>query len=233
MDESQVAYLDNLCKIFNIPESSTQPNPELALRVLSAMFLVPTIEDHSDRNRALNEIRANLAGQFDNYSVFTGRTASLAVQMQEFPYWFNHLNESTDTLVRQYKNIEFGTGILGAIVVGSGVGAGVAGATEWSKSGSVRTGAKKTAERLAGRSAAVEELQRRIGARISPRAAGIAGAAVMVGGTLAYYGGLERMEEIRAVLMHRFQNGEMSDDQFRDVFGKSIDPDDIQRYWEM
>lgn len=233
MEPQREAYLKSLCRIFNIPFDSTEPNRELALDVLARMYLVPTIKDHGERNTAINEIRGNLSGQFDNYSVFVDRTARLAVQMQDFPYWFDHLNESTENLVSQYKNLELATSILGTVVVGSMGGAGVAGGVEWSKSGSVKEGAKRLAERAAGRSAAIEELQRRVGTRISPKGAGIAGAVVMVGGTLAYYHGIERMEEIRAVLMHRFQNDQMSDDQFRDVFGATIDPDNIQRYWEM
>ena len=232
MEPSQEAYLKNLCRIFEIPLSSTDPNPSLALNVLARMYLVPTIEDHDEINRALNEIRANLAGQFGKYSVFVGRTATHASLMQSLPHWYDHLSTSTQVLVEQYQNLAFGVSVLGMIGIGA-TGAAVAGAVEWSKSGSLRAGAQRTAERLAGRGAVIAEAQRRLGLRVSPKAAGIAGAVVTVGGTFLYYSALEQMEDIRAVLMHRFQNGELTDDQFRAVFGDLIDPDDIKRYWEM
>lgn len=233
MDAYQKSYLEGLCKILDVPISSTEPNPNLALNILTRMYLVPTIKDHSERNRAVNEIRANLAGQFDEYSPFVYQTGRLAVQMQEFPSWFNHLNESTGVLIAQYKNLELAVSILGKIGIGAGAGALVAGGVEASQSGSVRAGTKRTIERLAGRGPAIQEVQRRLGLRFSPKAAGVAGAVVIVGGTIIYYSSLERMEDIRAVLMHRFQKGELSDDQFREVFGDLIDPSNIKRYWEM
>jgi len=101
------------------------------------------------------------------------------------------------------------------------------------QTGSAGAGMRRTLERLAGRGPAIAEAQRRLCLRISPKAAGIAGADVMVGGALILYNSLERMEDIRNVLMHRFQNGDFTDEQFREVFGDLQDPDDIQRYWEM
>lgn len=233
MEPREEAYLKGLCRILDIPFQSTEENPSLALNVLTRMYLVPTIKEHSKRNRAVNEIRANLSGQFSNYSVFTGRTARLAVQMQEFPYWFDHLNAKTKVLISQYKNLELAVSVLGKIGIGAGAGALVAGGVEASKSGSLKQGAKVMTERLVGRGPAIKEAQRRLGLRFSPKAAGVAGAVVIIGGTLIYYSALERMEDIRAVLMHRFQKGELTDDQYREVFGDTIDPDTIKRYWEM
>ncbi|RVV98312.1 hypothetical protein EKE94_05120 [Mesobaculum littorinae] len=233
MTPEQQAYLENLCRILDVPMSTTEPNPGLALNVLARMFLVPTIEDHGERNRALNEIRGNLAPYRQEMADFIGVTAGLAVQMQEFPYWFDHQHRDTDALVEQYKTLSWTVYVLGVLGIGAGTGAAVAGAVEASKSGSVRQGAARATERLLGRGPVLEEIQRRMGPRIGVGRAGVAGAVVAVGGTIAYYSAIEQMEDIRAVLMHRFQEGDMTDDQFREVFGEYIRPQDIKKYWEM
>jgi len=41
------------------------------------------------------------------------------------------------------------------------------------------------------------------------------------------------MEEIRTILKDRYQKGDMTDDQFRIVFGEVIDPTLVKKYWEM
>lgn len=63
--------------------------------------------------------------------------------------------------------------------------------------------------------------------------AGIVGAAIVIGGTLAYHNALEQQEQIREIIMHRFQEGEVTDAQFRDVFGDRIDPGNLKKYWEL
>lgn len=233
MEPDERAYLVNLCRILEVDVSSTDPNPVLALNILARMYLVPTIESHADRNTTLNEIRANLRGEFSTWSPFVTKTAQIAVLMQELPHWFNHLNEDTDVLVEQYKSIETAVFYLKLMGMGASAGAAVSAGTEWSKTGSLRDGVTKGGQRLIGQGPVVQEIQRRVGTRISPRVGGVIGAVLIVGGTLAYYNGLERMEEIKAVLMHRFQNGEMSDEQFRDVFGNEIDPSLVKKYWDL
>lgn len=68
---------------------------------------------------------------------------------------------------------------------------------------------------------------------MTPARAGVVGAVVVVGGTLAYYNALEQQEEIRLIIMQRFQEGEVTDDQFREVFGDRIDPSLLKKYWEL
>jgi len=233
MQLDQEAYLRNLCRIFDIPLSCTEPNPELALNILARMYLVPTIPSQADRRRALIEIRANLSGHSNSMSDFISRTTRSTAFMQELPDWFSHLNESTENLIDQYKSLNFGITALGILGVGSVAGAFGAGVAEASRQNSARAGAQRTIDRLAGRGPLVEEVQRRLATRVSPRAAGAVGVVVAIGGTLAYHHALDRMEEIRSILMHRFQNGEMTDDQFRDVFGETVSPENIKRYWEM
>jgi len=233
VNDQMAAYLRNLCNIFDIPVSSTSVNPDIAVHVLSKMYLVPTIKSEDERTRVLNEIRANLAGIYDPYSVFAFKTAQLASMMIILPHWYDHTNEDTDVLVEQYRSISFATRSLGVIAVGTGGGAVVAGVVETSKTGSPVEGLKKTAGRLAGRGPAGEELQRRMGLKFGARFAARASGVLAVGSTVLYHRGIERMEEIKAVLMHRYQSGQMTDDQFRRVFSEIPNPEDIQKYWEM
>lgn len=68
---------------------------------------------------------------------------------------------------------------------------------------------------------------------MSPARAGLISAVVVVGGTLAYHNALEQQEQIRDILMMRYQEGDVTDDQFRDVFGDRIDPAMLKKYWEL
>lgn len=61
----------------------------------------------------------------------------------------------------------------------------------------------------------------------------IVGAVVIVGGSLANHNALEQQEQIREVIMHRFQNNEVTYAQFRDVLGDRIDPANLKKYWEL
>lgn len=239
MTAANRARLKNYCAILEVPLTSTEPNPELALQVLARMYLVPTIEAKADRNQELNRIRSNLSGHFEMYSRFVDATARLAAQMQEFPHWFNHLSLSTVDLIDRYKSLTTGINVLKALGIGATGGAIAAGIAHGSKEGSVREGVKRTAQRLAGQGQLLEEAQRRLGARLSPKRAGVIGVVTVVGGTLAYRNALEQQETIREIIMKRFQEGaeakekfRVSEEQFRDVFGDTIDPSNIKKYWD-
>ena len=41
------------------------------------------------------------------------------------------------------------------------------------------------------------------------------------------------MEQIKNILRDRFQKGDMTNEQYKKVFGSQIDPDDVKKYWEM
>ncbi|MBL3584046.1 hypothetical protein JMM61_01470 [Rhodovulum sulfidophilum] len=233
MDAENQERLRAYCAILDVRESSTEPNPALALQILARMYLVPTIEDHGERNRALNEIRGNLRGEFDAWSPFATETARVAAMMQELPNWFNHLNESTEALVERYKSLSTAIRILQYLGVGATGSAIAAGLAEGSKQNSVRAGVERGARRAAGQGPLLEEVQRRARIRMTPARAGIVGAAIIIGGTLAYHNALEQQEQIREIIMHRFQEGEVTDAQFRDVFGDRIDPANLKKYWEL
>jgi len=181
----------------------------------------------------LNEIRGNLAGHFCQWSVFVGRTAMISAQMQELPHWFQHQNASTEVLIKRYKSLSTGIFILQSLGIGATGSATTAGIAQGSKEGSVRTGAKRAGQRLAGQGPLLEEIQRRIGSRLTPAKTNIVGAVVVVGGAMVYFNALEQQEELRLIIMQRFQEGEVTDDQFREVFGDRIDPAMLKKYWEL
>lgn len=236
MDAGNEARLANLCAIFDIPVESTEPNPELALNVLARMYLVPTIDEKSERNRVLNEIRGQLLGHFDPYSDFTGRTGTVAAFMQELPHWYADLNKPTATLVEMYQGIETGKKILGYVAIGAGAtsaGAGSAAAGEYVKTGDARQAAIKGGRRLIGQGPLLEELSKKSVPRLGAARLGAAGVVVAVGATVLYQHANERLEELRAILLDRFHAGDMTDEQYRTVFGTQHDPSHIKKYWEM
>lgn len=234
MDAENQARLRAYCAMLDIRESSTEPNPALALQVLARMYLVPTIEDHGERNQALNEIRGNLGGEFGKWSPFVGETAGVAAMMQELPYWFDHLSESTEVLIERYKSLSTAIRVLQALGLGAGGGSAILGGlAEASKQNSVRAGVERGARRAVGQGPFLEEIQRRAKIRMTPARAGIVGAVIIVGGTLAYHNALEQQEQIREIIMHRFQDGKVTNAQFRDVFGDRIDPANLKKYWEL
>lgn len=233
MDPQDQARLEAYCRILEVDVSMTEPNPVVALQVLARMYLVPTIPDKAGRLETVNEIRENLDDHFDMWSGFIPRTAAIAGLMVDFPYMFSKLNQSTVALIEEYKSLSTGIRILQALGVGAGLGAGAAGLAEASKQNSVRAGLERGARRLAGQGPLLEEAQRRMNLRLTPARTGIVGAVVIIGGTLAYNSAIEQQEQIRAIIMDRFQKGEVSDDQFREVFGDEIDPSNLKRYWEL
>ena len=164
MDAENQARLRAYCAMLDIRESSTEPNPALALQVLARMYLVPTIEDHGERNQALNGIRGNLGGEFGKWSPFVGETAQVHAMMKVLPHWFDHLSESTEVLIEQYKSLSTAIRVLQALGLGAGGGSAILGGlAEASKQNSVRAGVERGARRnrLRGRDVAPQRLQPR------------------------------------------------------------------------
>ena len=125
--------------------------------------------------------------------------------MQELPHWFQHQNASTEVLIKRYKSLSTGIFILQSLGIGATGSAITAGIAQGSKEGSVRTGAKRAGQRLAGQGPLLEEIQRRIGSRLTPAKTNIVGAVVVVGGAMVYFNALEQQEELRLIIMQRFQ----------------------------
>lgn len=140
------------------------------------------------------------------------------------------INALLDRAGEAYRAGELILQSLGIGAVGSAAAAGIA---EGSKTGSLRAGFDRFGRRVLGQGPLLEEVQRRVGNRVTPARAGIVGAVVVIGGTLAYHNALEQQEQIREIIMHRFQEGNVADAQFRDVFGDRIDPANLKKYWEL
>lgn len=138
---------------------------------------------------------------------------------------------STDKLVEKYLDIERTVYWLHQIGFGSAAGAAAAGTATLIERGSVSEASKKVAGRTLGRGPIAEALQKRFGPRLSPRAGAVAIIAI-AGGTTAYYAGLQQLEHIQAILMDRHQNGKMNEAQFEQVFGDTIDPLAVKKYWQ-
>lgn len=232
MDGPSQGRLKNLCAVFKIPLSDCAASPEAALALLSHLYAMPLIKNKNDRHNYGNQILANTQGHFASNSNFVGRLGTHVIMMQELPAWYQNLNKSTDVLVEQYLDIERTVNFLNKVGYGSAGGAAAAGAAEMIKKGTVKEAAKKTAERFVGKGAIQEAIVGRIGQRAASAAPWV-GAIIIVGGNLAYHGGLEQMEEIKNILRDRFQKGDMTNEQYKKVFGSQIDPDDVKKYWEM
>lgn len=233
MTAGRRAHLRNLCAIFEIPVSATDPDPELAWFVLSNIYLVPTIEAQTERRRALNGLMAPLRESFDDHSPFVGRLGFVAIAMQEFPHWFPDLSTSTETLVQQHVWLWRAQIALGAVALGTTAkGAPSAGVAEWIKTRSARQGLAKAAGRAMGRGELAEAVMTRMSpataARANPWILGASAAA-----TAAVFAANERLGEIRAMLMHRYQSGDMTDEQYARVFGDTPHPESVGRYWEL
>ncbi len=232
MDQGSKQRLNNLCAIFKIRPQATEINPELALALLSHLYAMPAIADKSARRNYGNQILGNTSGVFDPYSEFVGGLGSNVIMMQEFPQWYANLGKSTAQLVEIYADLERTVYWLNKAGWGAGMAAGGAGIAEAIDKGSVKSGAKRGVDRLVGRSAIIEALQKRFGARLGATA-GVAGVVVIVGGTIAYHSALQQMEEIRNILLDRFHSGQMTDEQYKQVFGTQVDPALVKKYWEM
>jgi hypothetical protein len=232
MDAQGKQRLVNLCRIFNIRITATEPDTDLALAILSHLYAMPLIKDRNKRTNYGNQILQNTRGHFEPYSEFVGRVGTHMAMMQVVPHWYANLSKSTAELVEQYKDIERCVYWLNKAGWGGAGGAAAAGVAEYIKEGSVKAGAKKAANRVIGKGAIAEALEKRYAAKL-PKAAGVAGVVLIAGGTIAYYGGLQAMEDIKAILIDRFQKGDMTDEQYRRVFGDEIDPTLVKKYWEM
>ena len=233
MNARKRARLRNLCAIFETPLHTTDPAPELALHVLAGFFLVPAIEVKATRRKVLNDLRAPLGEVFEPYAPFVTRTAQVAISMQEHPTWHPDLQTPTDDLVAQHVGLWWASAILKGAGMGLAPGALGAAAGEYVKSRSPRGAVEKGARRAIGQGPLLEELGKTRVIGMTRAGAGMASLGVAATGTVAYFAAVERMKEIEAILMHRFQSGDLTNEQFRTVFGDRIEPDIIKRYWEM
>lgn len=150
--------------------------------------------------------------------------------IQTFPSWYASLNRPPKELVQRYEYLSYVALGLRISGIGAGGSAAAAGVAEGIKKGTVRDGIERAVRRFLGQGAILEEAMKRWGSRFV-WLSGPVGIAIVAAGSIAYVLAVEQMEEIRAIILHRFQNREVSDEDYRRVFSE-IDPNRIVRYDE-
>ncbi|KZK92589.1 MULTISPECIES: hypothetical protein [unclassified Pseudovibrio] len=237
------ARLLALCNLFGIRKEAIEENEDFALAILVNLYAMPVIPDKSERRQYGNEILQNAHSAFPPQkgsmtSEFHGGVASQVIMMQEFPAWYAKLDKSPAELVEIYKDLEatvwwlerVGIGVAG----GSVIGAGKVAATEMLDTGSIREGMKKAGKRFMGQDALLDALKKRLGQHAPKlaRAGGVIGAIVIASAVVAYHAAKEQMEEIKSIMMIKYQNGEATHEQFSAVFADGVDPEYLTQYWE-
>ncbi len=236
IEQKTQVLLNNLCTIFSIPKSLTLPDPAAAARLLLAVYTMPLQRTQTQRRRYANQILAATEGHFDRWSPFVGMLGRIVITMQELPFHYTNISRSTAALVQRYQSLARIVWWIKASGLAAGAGAAGsvnAGVAEAIKAGSVRAAAKKAGARAIGFGAIPEATAQRLGARM-PKGMGAGVASVVIAGaTISYYSAEREMQEIRAMLLHRFQSGQASDADYRVVIGGPVDPGAVKRYWEM
>lgn len=225
--------LINVCNALKIPLETTKDDEAAALAIVSHLYAMPTIKEKSKRRDYGNSILQNAGAHFGANSRFVSAVGSVVIMMQEFPAWYDDFNKSASELAEQYQDLERTVYWLEFIGIGAGSGALAAGLGKFAETGSAKEGAKKLGSRLAGKGAILEGIEKRLVARGLTGVAGVAGAVVVIGGTAAYFSALQEMEQIKSIMIHKFQNGEASDEDYRKVFGNDSRPELVKKYWEM
>lgn len=231
MDGGSIMMLRNLCRIFNIPVDSTRPSPFVALQLLLHLYGMPLIKDQPKRRNYGVAILQSTAGAFDPNSQFVARLGNVVGMMQELPQFYNKINLSTEELVSIYQSIAWRNRWLERLGVIGGAGAFTAGAGEALKKRSIKAGVVKIGSRLAGHGPITEGIAAGFGTSL-PKGSGWMAAALIVGANGTYYAGKDSMREIKALLTHRMSNGQMTAQQYREVFGNETNPASIKKYWE-
>ncbi|MCG7509263.1 hypothetical protein [Mesorhizobium retamae] len=225
--------LINVCNALGIPIETTKDDEAAALTIVSHLYVMPAIKEKPKRRDYGNSILQNAGAHFGANSRFVSAVGSVVIMMQEFPAWYDDFNKSATELAEQYQDLERAVYWLEIVGIGAGGSAVAAGVGKGIETGSVKEGAKKLGGRLAGKGAILEGIDKRLAARGLTRVAGIAGAVVVIGGTVAYYSALQEMEQIKSIMIHKFQNGEASDEDYKKVFGNDSRPELVKKYWEM
>ena len=108
-----------------------------------------------------------------------------------------------------------------------------AGAGEYVDKGSIRAGLAKAARRALGQGPFVEALAGRAKTAAGVARANALGLGLSAAATAVWLASGERMDEIKAMLMHRYQSGDMTSEQYQKVFSDRPHPDSVDRYWEV
>ncbi|KZK92595.1 MULTISPECIES: hypothetical protein [unclassified Pseudovibrio] len=243
LSSSANARLLALCNLFGIRKEAIEENEDFALAILVNLYAMPVIPDKSERRQYGNEILQNAHSAFpppqgNMTSEFHGGVASQVIMMQEFPAWYAKLDKSPAELVVIYKDLETTVSWLEYAGIGVGALGGTsafkAGVIEGINTGSIREGMKKAGKRFMGQDALTDALKKRLGQHAPKlaRAGGVIGAIVIASAVVAYHAAKEQMEEIKSIMMIKYQNGEATHEQFSAVFADGVDPEYLNQYWE-
>ena len=242
LSETAAKRLLALCNLFKIRKEAIEENEDFALAILVNLYAMPVIPDKSQRRQYGNEILQNAHAAFpppkgSMTSEFHGGVASQVIMMQEFPAWYAKLDKSPEELVVIYKDLESTVWWLEFFGIGAGsisaYGALQAGAAEVIDTGSIREGMKKAGKRFLGHGALLDSVKKRI-AKHAPKLAksgGIIGAIVISSAIVAYQAAKEQMEEIKTIMMVKYQSGEATLEQLNAVFVDGVDPEYMISYW--
>lgn len=235
LSNGETQQLENLCRIFDINVGMTQDDPVTALVTLQNLYSMPVVEEHFERHRYGHAVLNTAGSGFDKWSPFVGKVGSHVIMMQEYPHFYANLSRSSVELADTFESllsIAFWLRLMGIGVGISGLTKGMAdGLAEGIKKASVREGIERAVRRLSGQGALHEALSIRLGSRFA-FATGVIGAALVVGGTIAYFSAIEQMEQIQEIMLHRYQSGDVS----ADIYGRvltEIDPSRISKYWQL
>ncbi|WP_442681000.1 hypothetical protein ACSBM8_07425 [Sphingomonas sp. ASY06-1R] len=225
------ALLRNLCDIYGIPFNITEEHPDIALKAMIAAYSIPLLRSIDARVRYGNEILGALGRFYYAFSPMVVRFGQVLVMMEQFPYQFQDLHLSTEQLVTKFKCLRTQNNYLKFFGLVGGAGALQAAGAEYIKNRSAVAAAQKFAMR-AMTGPIGEAASARLAAAGATGAATVGGSIVLAGATLAYYSGEQEKAKISAILRNRFQSGQMTDDQFREVFDAQIQPGALKKYWE-
>lgn len=189
------------------------------------------IRERAKLRSAGNDILQATQPDFDKWGPFVGILGRNIATVQAVPAHFNIMRLTPGQLAQSYKRLATLNWLLETGGLVGGASAASAGAADVIKKGSIVEGAKKTVGRLAGKGPISEVLVDKYGPGSGTRAVGLALVAAAVA-KLVHESGKRQMAEIRALAQHEFQRGNASEKNFTDVFGDSIDPSSIRKYWE-
>lgn len=197
---------------------------------------MPLQRCQAERRSAANAILAATEGHLDRWSAFVLTLGRILATMQELPFHYNNIGRTTESLVQHYRNLSR----IVALIKWSGLAAGAGGAiaanaglTEAVKTGRVKAAVAKAGMRLAGHGALPEAIGSRLGANMPKGGGAGLTVAAIAGATVTCYSAQREMGEIRSIVLHRFQSGQATNNQYRAVFQDAIDPAAVKRYWEM
>lgn len=234
MNFEMIRRSENLCKIFGIPSTAVGEHADKAAVILNALYGMPAIVGKAERRNFGNNLLASTRSAFRENSDFVYGLGRNVIMMQEFPYFYENLNLTTEKLVNRYVDLErlvFCLTILGFGAGTKGLGLAWDGGVKAFEQNSFKAGARHVLNKISGRDGILGVLLNKYGSRMNG-GIGILGSTLIVGGIIVYDSATQQLLEIRNILVDKSMDGKMTDDQYKSVFGKDFNLSDIKKYWE-